>query len=340
MSTLYFVGIHDPADPSRDFGFVKVGVTDGDVLARLGQLQTGNPFVLRQVHSIHTPCAFEVEHFLHRTHAHDMKYGEWVRCSSEGLFGLVEEAAQIAHRFEERKAKERALMLRPSNGKERRPDQVEIQLHRAVRGLFKEQVPARLRRKAAKYRLMEATQQTCGIEGIIRVAYVPATIRFSASVAAAKFPQQFAHCSTDMIGGIFRWRKVAQPSHFVTENIAARNAVAAAKASADTVLTTTAHAHLERWTQRTAELERLHDCYLEETQKVIRLQADVAEIQTDLTIRLGEYDAVDPICSYKRGPQMRFDLGTFCQTYPTESAQCALPLQARLRKHVFRSRSY
>jgi hypothetical protein len=338
MSTLYFLGIHDPADSSRDFGFVKVGVTDGDVLARLGQLQTGNPFVLRQLHSIQTPCAFEVEHFLHRMHAHDMKYREWVRCSSDGLSSLIEEAAQIAHRFEGRKAKERALTLRPSNGRERRPDQVEIRLQREVRALYKELVPAKLRRKAAKYRLMEATQQTFGVEGIIRVAYVPATIRFSASVAAAKFPQQFAQCRTDMIGGIFRWRNVKQPSHFVTENIAAKNAIASAKASADTVLTT--HTHLDGWTQRTAELECLHDCYLEETQKVIRLQADVAEIQTDLTIRLGEYDAIAPICSYKRGPQMRFDLGMFCRTYPTESAQCALPVRARLRKHVFRTRSY
>ena len=338
MATVYFLGIHDPADSSRDFGFVKVGVTDGDVLARLGQLQTGNPYVLRQLHSIQTSCAHEVEHFIHRARAHDMKYREWLRCSSDGVSGLINDATQLARRFEERAAKERVLMLCPSNGKERRPDQAEIQLHRHVRALFKELVPAKLRRLTAQYRLMEATQRTCGIEGIVRVALIPATIRFSADVAITRFPQQAARCRSDILGGTFRWRKVAQPSHFVADYVAARKAGISAKAAADAVLD--ANIDVKAWTQRTAELEQLHDCFLRETQSVVRLQADVAEIQTDLTIRLGEYDAVDPICSYKRGSQTRFDVATFCRTYPTEAAQCAVPMPARLRKRVYRTRSY
>ncbi len=79
MPNVYFLAMHNPADPMHDFGLVKVGVTDSDVAARIAQLQTGNPYELRCLGIFETSCALEVEHFVHRTHAAEMHNLEWLR---------------------------------------------------------------------------------------------------------------------------------------------------------------------------------------------------------------------------------------------------------------------
>ena len=98
MPSVYFFIMHDPASPDRDFGQVKVGITTGDVARRIAQLQTGNPWELRCVDYFETPCAREVEHFVHRTHAEAMQHLEWLRCSRNDVRALVDEAKQAARR--------------------------------------------------------------------------------------------------------------------------------------------------------------------------------------------------------------------------------------------------
>jgi hypothetical protein len=229
-------------------------------------------------------------------------------------------------------------MVRVSNGRERRPDREEIQIHRRVRALHKELVPARLNLQLAKHRLMAATGNSFGIEGIVRVKFVPATIRFSPAVAAKKFPEHLGRCQSEVPRGPFRWRKIVKPFHFVAENLAAKDAIALAKIAAHAVLA--ANGDLQGWTTRTSELEHIHDEFLSTTQTVTRLQAEIAELQTDMTLRLDDYDAVDPICSFRRREVMWFDAAAFCRLYPDEAIQCAEPVATRLRKHVYRTRSY
>ena len=79
MPVVYFFAMHDPAEPERDFGLVKIGITDGEVAHRLATLQTGNPYELRCIDAIETLFAREVEHHLHRTHASRMQHLEWLR---------------------------------------------------------------------------------------------------------------------------------------------------------------------------------------------------------------------------------------------------------------------
>ena len=150
MSRLYFLIMYDPADPERDFGLVKVGITDGDVADRIAQLQTGNPHELRCVADFDSLHARAVEHFVHRAHAANMHQLEWLRCRRNAVPSLVDEAKAAAQRIEVAKAKEERIVARVSNGKERRPTPEEADLHRAAASLMKQLVPAELRLVEAK----------------------------------------------------------------------------------------------------------------------------------------------------------------------------------------------
>src|SRR5258706_10052611 len=120
MSSVYFLVMHKPADPAHDFGFVKVGVTDGDVATRIAGLQTGNPHDLCCIEAFETPCARKVEHYMHRSHAARMHNREWLSHPRSEIFTLVEEAKDAARRFEEIQSREDVVRSIESNGKERR----------------------------------------------------------------------------------------------------------------------------------------------------------------------------------------------------------------------------
>src|SRR5206468_554021 len=135
---VYFLVMRNSADTSQDFGVVKVGITYGDVVFRVGHLQTGNPYDLVCFDCFETLCPREVEHFIHRDHAGDMQQREWIRCDRDGIPALVQQAKEAAHRLETRKAKEDEYLSCPSNGQERRATGAEFDLHRSARKLLKE----------------------------------------------------------------------------------------------------------------------------------------------------------------------------------------------------------
>lgn len=338
MSSVYFLSMHNPADSARDFGLVKVGITDGDVADRIAQLQTGNPYELRCIDAFETSCAREVEHFVHRTHAEQMQQLEWLRWPRDGVAQLVAEASEAARRIESRKSKEDGLVSRASNGKERRADSEELNLHRKARVLELELKPANLHLVIATGRLKAATGATHGIPGIVRVTHVEATTRFSAPLAEATFPELFERCRVEKTSGGFRWRHVPKPSDFTLEKQSAAEATALAEASANRILA--GNFRLDGWTPRTKEMEKSHDEFLRATQIVNRLGGHLADIESELTVRLGEYDALTRVCSYIRRLGFKFDEAGFRKAYPDEAMQCAEPIAAQLRKHVYPTRSY
>jgi hypothetical protein len=338
MPKVYFLCMQNAADPAYDFELVKIGITEGDVAARVGHLQTGNPHELRCLKAFETSCASQVEHFIHRTHASQMHNREWLRCRRDDVNRLIQEAQTVADRFEERKAREDAIVSHVSSGMTRRPDRDEVRLHREVRELKYELVPARLRLVAAENQLKAATAATNGIEGVVRVKYVAATIRFSPDRAQSLYPMLADRCSVEELTGGFRWRGVPRRSRFVAEHLAAKQAKALAERGAQDVLC--ANTRLDGWVDRTIEIERLHDEFLQTTQVVSRLEADLADLKTELTIRMSEFDAIESICSFRRVTQRRIDSERFCDAFPNEAVHCAEPVPARLRKMVYRTRSY
>ena len=330
--------MRESPDSDRDFGLVKIGITRGDVLRRVASLQTGNPYDLLCIESFETPWPREVEHFMHRTHAADMQQTEWLRCGRDDLRNLVAEAREAARQIEERKSKEQDYISRPSNGQVRRATVEEFQFHVDARKVMKELVPARLRLTIAENRLKAATGATLGIPGIVRVKHVPATFRFSTRLAETRFPELALNCREDTISGAFRWRKVPKPFHFIADNQATIAAELAARTALDDVLER--NVSLTGWIDRTRETEQWHDDFLQATRAVHNLGAELAVLQTELTVRLGDYDALDGVCSFKRCSVSKLDRVAFRRRFPEESERCARQVAPRLRKYVYPTRSY
>ncbi|MGA2593595.1 MAG: GIY-YIG nuclease family protein [Bryobacteraceae bacterium] len=335
---IYFLVMRDPRNAEHDFGLVKVGITEGDVLQRAAALQTGNPYDLLCFDSFETPWPREVEHFMHRTHAKEMLKAEWLRWSRDDLPNLVDEAKKEARRIEDRKSKEQAYTALASNGQVRRATPHEFDLHREARKLLKDLVPAKLGLKTAENRIHEATGATLGIPGIVRVKYIPAASRFDEGLAESKFPLLASQCRVEQIHGGFRWRGVPKESDFADKYQEARSAEELAEASSRNVLQNSVG--LQGWTDRTPELERWHDDFLQALPKVHRLNRDLADLRTELILGIGDCDALDPVCSFIRRSVPKIDRSAFQGSFPEESKQCEVPVAPRLRKHVYPARAY
>jgi hypothetical protein len=317
---------------------VKVGITWGDVADRVASLQTGNPFDLHCFAWFETPWPHEVENFMHRAHASEMHRNEWLKCARQRLPGLVDEARDAANRVAERKVREESIVSQVSNGQTRRATINEFRLHVDVRKLMKELIPAELRLSVAEDCLKAATGSTLGVTGIIRSKYLPATIRFCPSIAQSKFAVLASECFFPRMTSCFRWRKVPQKRSFMEENRAALAAHQAARQSAGVALRT--NAELTGWADRTPDTERWHDDFLKATALVQRRRADIADLRTELIVSLGEFEALDGICSFKRALGPAFDAAEFCKNFPNEAEQCAAHVRPRLSKRVYSSRSY
>jgi hypothetical protein len=338
VSSLYFLIMYDPAAPERDFGLVKVGVTDGDVADRIAQLQTGNPYELRCVAYFESPQARAVEHFIHRAHATDMHQLEWLRCYRAKVPDLVDEARTAARRIERAKEREDRIIARVSNGRERRPTPEEAELHRAAESLMRELVPVQLRRQVAETSLHAATGATLGIPGVVRVTRANPTPRFDPERAQKDHPHLAERLRVERTTGRFRWRNVQLPRHFVEQKQAAEAANMAAKAAEDAALSR--GIELEGWTERTPDIERIHGEFLVATQLVTRFRARLGELETELTILLDEYDALSGVCSHARRAGSFLDAAAFRVAHPDEAKHCEEPVPLRLQKHVYATRSY
>ena len=329
-------------------GLVKVGFTSGDVVYRVATLRTGNPYDLCCFDAFETIWPREVEHFVHRTHAPDMQVNEWLRCSLDALPNLVSEAKSEAARIEGRKSKEQGYNNQASNGRDRRPSREELRLHSDAQELMKECVPAQLRLEIAENRLKAVTGDTLGIPGIVRVVLLPEAVRFSAKLARARYPDLASQCCVEAISGEFRWRRKPQRRCFSVEYEAARVAEAAANASTESVLQN--NVHLRGWTSRIPDLERWHDDFLRETRRVHLLDSELADLQTELTLQLRDYDALEGVCSFKRRSVPQFAGSVFRERFREKYGhpaadevgpdRCGERVRPLIRKHVYTSRSY
>ena len=209
-------------------------------------------------------------------------------------------------------------------------------MHLEARDVMRECVPTKLLLNIAKNRLKAATGDTEGISGIIRVSYVAATIRFSAARAESRFPDLAAECSDDVISGRFNWKN--KPTASDREKQIAREAEGAARASERDVLER--NIIPQGWTDRTPDMERWHDQFLQATQKLSELDEVLANLKTELTIRLGEDDGIEEVCSFKRQLRPKFSVSVFCKKYPEKAEQCAEHVLPDLRKRVYPHRAY
>jgi hypothetical protein len=340
VGRVYFLIMRDGSRPEFDFGRVKVGITWGDVPTRVASLQTGNPYDLRCFDTFETPWPNGVENFVHRLHAADMFRNEWMRCTRNFLPNLVDEAKAAALRIGARKAKEERYAGHPSNGEFRPVTSEDRRLHRDAQELTAKLVPARLRLEIAENRLKSATGTTFGISGIIRVTLVPARPRFSATLAESLFPLLARQCIVDKIAGVFRWSKLPRRSDFAAESELADAALEAASRSARAVAERRV-ARLDGWTDRTPMFEEWHDDFLQAMQAVNQLEAELADVRSEMIVGLEEFDGVEGVCSFRRRSVPKFDGALFKQQFPCDAAQCVVEsCTGGPRKSIYPARSY
>ena len=345
LGFIYFLVMEEPRNVMGDFVLVKIGITKGDVSRRIATLQTGKPYNLSSVGCFQTSCPREVEDFMHLAHTNERVQNEWLRWRRDSLDHLIDEAKVAAGRFEERQRKERALVDLVSNGPERPATHQVTQMHREAQDLKRKLVPEQLRLEIAENRLKSATGDTSGINGIVRVKHVSATIRFSAKLAELhltaikdKSPDLAKLCYTETVEGAFQWKGVSRKPDFPEAYETALSAKAAAVAATAEALKS--KMSLQALKGRTAELERWHDDFLRATQKVHHFGAKLADVQAEIIVNLADSDGFIGICSFKRRAVMKFQRSAFCGNFSEESARCAVPVAAQLRKQVYRSRSY
>ena len=338
LPKVYFLIMSDPRDPTKDLGMVKVGITRGDVEGRILSLQTGNPYDLYCFDSFETLGASEVEHFIHRAHAKEMHKNEWLSWPRNDLLSLVTEAKEAARRIDERKSREQDCSSSISNGNSRRASLGEKRLHLDARRIYKELIPSRLQLKRAEYQLKAATGATHGIPGIVRAVYVPATLRVSERLARLKFPALVSECVQESISGDFRWRGMPTERKFEDAYRECMVAKQLAAASAKEVLES--NSGLEGFTERNHDLEQMHEKFLNATRTIYNFAAELADHRSELIVSLGDDEALEGVCSFKRSIEEKFDSGKFVRGFPDQAAECAGPIGPRLRKRVFPSRSY
>jgi hypothetical protein len=143
---------------------------------------------------------------------------------------------------------------------------------------------------------------------------------------------------SETVVGAFQWRGVSRKPDFPGAYATALSAKAAAVAATAEALKS--KMSLQESKGRTTELERWHDDFLRATQKVHHLGAKLAEVQAELIVNLADSDGFIGVCGFKRRAVMKFQRSAFCGNFSQESARCAEPVAAQLRKQVYRSRSY
>jgi hypothetical protein len=53
-----------------------------------------------------------------------------------------------------------------------------------------------------------------------------------------------------------------------------------------------------------------------------QLEAQLADIQSEMIVRLEEFDGVEGVCSFRRRSVPKFDGALFRRQFPNEAAQC------------------
>ncbi len=205
---VYFLTLVDPANPDRDFGLVKVGITKNDVERRIEHLQTGNPYQLRCEASFPSPVARQVENWIHRTNAAHVVQLEWLRMPRPEIPDLVKAAQQAAKRLAQAADAMARWSDSRSNGLERRPSAEESRLHEAMQEVLSKLCPVTLQLRYTVASIALRAGKVLRIPGIVGIRMVPPSQRFSSKVTRERFPSLAAGHMIETIDGRFSWRNV------------------------------------------------------------------------------------------------------------------------------------
>ena len=337
---VYFLSLVDPANPTRDFELVKVGVTKNDVERRIEQLQTGNPYQIRCEASFLTPVARQVEHWVHRTNASRVAQLEWLRVPRQEIQDLV----AAARREAERLARIAEAMARwsqcTSNGKSRPASAEENQLHEGIRDVLSRLCPVKLRLRSTTASIALNAGKVLRVPGVLGMRVLSPSGRFSSQVALAKFPDLAAGHTVEAVGGRFRWRQV--PTLGALEwsqlRVDVEHLEKQQRDFDDAILGNPSDLREEG--NRTDDLANLHHAYLLLKQQEARLEVDKEDLQAQMIQRMEDFEVIADVCSFPRSARSTLNRRCFCEAHPLEAADCSSERVAYVRRKIYASRSY
>lgn len=257
---IYFLTLVDPANPDRDFGLVKVGITRGAVERRIENLQTGNPYRIQCADSFQSPVASAVECWVHRTHR--VAHLEWLQLRRPEIQGLVNEAKLESERLARIAESTARWSQVESNGTARKPSADEVRLHAAAQGVIEDWLSTKLQRELTMMTIAVRAGSVGHIPGIVQVWPSAAYKRFQANIAIERFPELTANHTVEKVKGSFRWQNVATLGRPQWKQVRADlEALKRARQEIDADMLRNRDRFLEEG-PRTDELEDLHEGFI------------------------------------------------------------------------------
>ena len=162
---VYFLRLVDDID-GRLLPFVKVGITDGPIQARINGLQTGSPFRIVEFAHLKSEAAELVERHIHRTHADRRVRGEWLRCDEDELRTLVQEAEAYNFHVGAKAADVRRYDLELSDDTVLPPTEAAKRLRKELEPLLAELIMVSKRQEICKHRIHALVGTSGGIDGV------------------------------------------------------------------------------------------------------------------------------------------------------------------------------
>src|SRR3989442_1371827 len=205
---VYFLSLVDPSNSSRDFGLVKVGITEKDVERRIEELQTGNPYQILCEASFRSPVARQVERWVHRSNASRVAQLEWLRLVRSEIPELVRAARHEGERLARIAEASARWSRQESNGNQRQPSADERRLHEEARRVLADLCSVKLRLERADKSIALKAGEVLRVPGIVRIWPFTPSKRFNAKIALDRFHDLAAGHTEDEVGGKFRWRDV------------------------------------------------------------------------------------------------------------------------------------
>jgi hypothetical protein len=331
---VYFLRLVDDID-GRLLPYVKVGITDGPVQARINSLQTGSPFRIVEHTHLTSEAAELVERHVHRTHADRRVRGEWLRCDEDDLNTIVQEADAYSLEVGAKAADVREFDLELSTGEVLDATPTALELREQLQPLLSELLLVTKRQELCKHRIHALVGTSGGIDGVVEVSVTNPKPSFKASLFKKErsdlyeryLTAQKHKCSFSFLG---------KPTIRAYPELGTE--LKAAKASVLPVDHTLVEA--TRIVERSDGIAELHTEYVSLEVQKSTIEGDIRRFELELRHMCGHHAGIDGVCTYTRETITAFDEDAFKQDHPDVYDQFVRVGEPTRRVSVLKSRSY
>jgi hypothetical protein len=340
---VYFLSLVNLADSDHDFRRVKVGYTGGDVERRIAQLQTGNPYQLRCESYFPSPVARQLENWVHRANASQMRHLEWLELTRAEIPALVAAAQEQAIRLAEVAEASARWSRCVSNGEGRPPVGQERDIHGEAQGVRSLLRRVSLELKRVKAQMALHAGRVRRVPGVLRVRTVTPHAVFSRQIAHQKFGSGVAApYLTEEVRGRFQWRNRDKADSYSKR----------LKADVENLETQVHHLNteilqrpetLENDGKRTDEIIDLHQEYLRLTQQEALHSVHVETLKARMIQCMEDFEVITGASSFNRRLKSvlnRENGEAFREDHPDEATQCESAQSPQVHRTIYKCRSY